>query len=42
LQPSISGPPVILQSTHEVALDAVDLADLNRRALELCRALELS
>ena len=35
LQPSISAPPVILQSTHEVALDAVDLADLKRRALEL-------
>ncbi len=35
LQPSISAPPVILQSTHEVALDVVDLADLIRRALEL-------
>jgi hypothetical protein len=34
LQP-ISAPPVILQSTHEVALDVVDLADLIRRALEL-------
>jgi len=32
---SISGPPVILQSTHEAALDVVDLADLKRRALEL-------
>jgi hypothetical protein len=35
LQPSISAPPVILQSTHEAALDVVDLADLKRRALEL-------
>ena len=35
LQPSISAPPVILQSTREVALDAVDLADLKRHALEL-------
>ena len=35
LQPPISGPPVILQSTHEAALDVVDLADLKRRALEL-------
>jgi uncharacterized protein (DUF2237 family) len=26
---------VILQSTHEAALDVVDLADLKRRALEL-------
>jgi uncharacterized protein (DUF2237 family) len=34
-QPSISAPPVILQSTHEAALDVVDLADLKRRALEL-------
>jgi uncharacterized protein (DUF2237 family) len=25
----------ILQSTHEAALDVVDLADLKRRALEL-------
>jgi hypothetical protein len=32
LQPSISAPPVILQSTHEAALDVVDL---KRRALEL-------
>src|SRR5215831_20382290 len=24
LQPSISGPPIILQSTHETALDVVD------------------
>ncbi len=29
------GPPVTLQSTHEAALDVVDLADLKRRALEL-------
>jgi hypothetical protein len=35
LQPSLSAPPVILQSTHEAALDVVDLADLKRRALEL-------
>jgi hypothetical protein len=35
LQPSISTPPVILQSTHEAALDVVDLADLKHRALEL-------
>jgi hypothetical protein len=35
LQPLISAPPVILQSTHEAALDVVDLADLKRRALEL-------
>jgi len=35
LQPSISAPPVILQSTHEAALDVVDLADLKHRALEL-------
>jgi hypothetical protein len=35
LQPSISAPPVILQSTHEAVLDVVDLADLKRRALEL-------
>jgi hypothetical protein len=34
LQPSISTPPVILQSTHEAALDVVDLADLKHRALE--------
>jgi hypothetical protein len=33
--PSISAPPVILQSTHEAALDVVDRADLKRRALEL-------
>jgi hypothetical protein len=35
LQPSIGGPPITLQSTHEAALDVVDLADLKRRALEL-------
>ena len=35
LQPSIGAPPVTLQSTHEAALDVVDLADLKRRALEL-------
>jgi hypothetical protein len=35
LQPSISAPAVILQSTHEAALDVVGLADLKRRALEL-------
>jgi hypothetical protein len=35
LRPAISAPPVILQSTHEAALDVVDLADLKRRALEL-------
>jgi uncharacterized protein (DUF2237 family) len=35
LQPSIGRPPVTLQSTHDAALDAVDLADLKRRALEL-------
>jgi hypothetical protein len=34
-QPSISAPSVILQSTHEAALDVVDLADLKHRALEL-------
>ena len=34
LQPSMR-PPVTLQSTHEAALDVVDLADLKRRALEL-------
>ncbi len=28
-------PPVTLQSTHEAALDVVDLAGLKRRALEL-------
>jgi uncharacterized protein (DUF2237 family) len=28
-------PPVILQSTQEVAVDVVDLADLERHALEL-------
>ena len=28
LQPTISAPPVIMQSTHEAALDVVDLADL--------------
>ena len=35
LQPSISAPPVILQSTHEAALDVLDLASLKRRELEL-------
>ena len=35
LRPAISAPPVILQSTHEAALDVVDLADLKHRALEL-------
>jgi hypothetical protein len=35
LRPAISAPPVILQSTHEAALDVVDLADRKRRALEL-------
>jgi len=35
LQPTVSAPPVILQSTHEAALDFVDLADLKRRKLEL-------
>ena len=35
LRPAISAPPVILQSTHESALDVVDLADLKHRALEL-------
>ena len=35
LQPMISAPPVILQSTHEATLDVVDLADLKRRELEL-------
>ncbi len=35
LQPPIGGPPVTLQSTHEAALEIVDLADLKRRALEL-------
>jgi uncharacterized protein (DUF2237 family) len=34
-EPTISAPPVILQLTHEAALDVVDLADLKRRALEL-------
>jgi class 3 adenylate cyclase len=34
-QPSISGPPVTLQSTNESALEVVDLADLKRRELEL-------
>ena len=29
------GHPITLQSTHEAALDVVDLADLKRRALEL-------
>jgi hypothetical protein len=33
-QPSISTPPVILQSAHEAALDVVNLADLKHRALE--------
>lgn len=28
-------PSVILQTTHEAALDVVDLADLKRHALEL-------
>ena len=32
---AVSAPPVILQSTHEAALDVVDLADLKHRALEL-------
>jgi hypothetical protein len=35
LQPSIGGPPITLQSTHEVALDVVDLANLKRRAPDL-------
>jgi hypothetical protein len=35
LRPAISAPPVILQSTHEAALDVVDLADLKHRALGL-------
>ena len=35
LQPSIGAPPITLQSTHETALEVVDLADLKRRALEL-------
>ena len=35
LRPAISAPPVILQSTHEAALDVVDLADLKRRELKL-------
>ena len=35
LWPAISAPPGILQSTHEAALDVVDLADLKHRALEL-------
>ena len=35
LQPSIGGPPVTLQSTHEAAPEVVDLADLKRRELEL-------
>ena len=30
-----SAAPVILQSTHEAALDVLDLAGLKRRALEL-------
>ena len=34
-EPTISAPPVILQLTHEAALDVVDLADLRRRELEL-------
>lgn len=34
-QSSISAAPVILKSTHETALDVVDLADLKRHALEL-------
>jgi hypothetical protein len=34
LQPSISTPPVILQLTHEAALDVFDLAGLKHRALE--------
>ena len=34
-QPLISAPPVILQSTHEAALDVVDLADLKRQVQEL-------
>ena len=34
-EPTISAPPVILQLTHEAALDVVDLADLKRRELEL-------
>lgn len=29
-------PPVILTATHEAVLDHVDLADLKRRALDLC------
>ena len=32
---SIGALPITLQSTHEAALDVVDLADLKRRALEL-------
>jgi hypothetical protein len=35
LQPSISAPPVTLRSTHEAALDVVDVVDLKRRELEL-------
>jgi hypothetical protein len=35
LKPSISALPLIRQSTHEAALDGVDLADPKRRALEL-------
>jgi hypothetical protein len=35
LQPSIGGLPVHFQSTHEAALDVVDLGDLKRRTLEL-------
>jgi hypothetical protein len=35
LQPTISGPPVTLQSTQEAALEVVDLADLKRREPEL-------
>jgi hypothetical protein len=35
LRPAIGAPPVILQSTHEAALDVVDFADLKHRALEL-------
>ena len=34
-EPTISAPLVILQLTHEAALDVVDLADLKRRVLEL-------
>jgi uncharacterized protein (DUF2237 family) len=35
LQPSSGQALVALQSTHEAALDVVDLADLKRRAVEL-------